>query len=249
MPEFLELLPPDDALRRLLDNLPSAKLPVERIPTEEALGRISADDIFSPEPLPGFDRSTVDGYALHAADTYGASDTLPAFIQVVGEVPMGAAADFSLARGQASLIHTGGMLPVGTDAVVMLEHTQTTGASEIEVLRAVGVGENVLKAGEDVQMGELVVSAGTILRPAEIGGLYALGITQVEVFRRPLVGVISSGDEVVSPESALNPGQVRDVNSYSLAVLIQSAGGQARRYGILPDRRDALEAALRAAHA
>lgn len=249
MPEFLELLPPDEALRRLLDTLPQSQLQVERMSTEDALGRVCVADVRSPEPLPGFDRSTVDGYAVHAADTYGASDSLPAFIQVVAEVPMGASAGFRLARGQAALIHTGGMLPEGADAVVMLEHTQTTGASEIEVLRAVGVGENVLKAGEDVQAGEVVVPAGTALRPAEIGGLYALGIREVEVVRRPLVGVISSGDEVVPPENALQPGQVRDVNSYSLAALIQSAGGQARRYGILPDRRDALEAALRAAHA
>jgi len=230
MSEFLELVPPDEALTKLLDALPESHLQSEKIATAEAFGRVSACTIRSPEELPGFDRSTVDGYALRAADTFGASDSLPA-----------------IGRGQAAMIHTGGMLPEGADAVVMLEHTQPARGHEIEVLHAVGVAENVLKKGEDVQKGEVVVQAGTIMRPAEIGGLLGLGITTIEVVRYPLVGVLSSGDEVVPPESPVQPGQVRDVNSYSLSALITAAGGAAHRYGILPDRTEVLQTTLRLA--
>jgi len=241
MPEFLELLPPGKALEKLLAHLPEPKLASERVPVAEALGRVTAEDIFAPEPLPGFDRSTVDGYAVRARDTYGASDTLPAYLMLAAEVPMGGKPDFLLQPGQAALIHTGGMLPEGADAVVMLEHTQQAREGEIEVLRAVAVAENILRQGEDVDAGALVLPAGTLLRPAEIGGLCALGLSTVTVTRPPRVALISSGDEVVPPEQAANPGQVRDVNSYSLSALVEQAGGLPARYGIVPDRAEAME--------
>lgn len=245
--EFLDLVPPETALLHLLSALPEGKPRYQRLATVEALGRVIAIDIPSPEALPAFDRSTVDGYAVHAADTFGASDSLPAFLTVIAEVPMGAAPDFSIARGQAALIHTGGMMPAGADAVVMLEYTQIAHAREIEVLRAAAVAENVLEKGEDVQPGEVVMPAGTTLRPAEIGGLLALGITTVDVALRPLIGVLSSGDEVVPPDHTVQPGQVRDINSYALSALIEQSGGIAKRYGILPDRAEPLEGVLRKA--
>jgi molybdopterin molybdotransferase len=145
------------------------------------------------------------------------------------------------------LIHTGGMLPQGADGVVMVEHTQMVGTGEIETLRAVAVGENVLKVGEDVSQGEEVILQGTFLRPAEIGGLMALGITQIAVARRPRVGILSSGDEVVPPESELAPGQVRDVNAFSLSALVEEAGGEPVRYGIFPDQAEALRTGARRA--
>ena len=156
---------------------------------------------------------------------------------------MGAGTDITLAVGRCALIHTGGMLPAQADAVVMVEHTQKARTGEIEVLRAVATGENVLKVGEDVTAGDEVIKAGTRLGPPEIGGLMALGITRVNVARRPRVGILSSGDEVVPPESELGPGQVRDVNSYSLGALIEQAGGVPVRYGILPDRAESLRSA------
>lgn len=239
MPEFLELLPPPQALSLLLEHLPA--LPeAEIVETVQALGRVTAEPVFAPHPLPAFARATVDGYAVRAADTFGASDALPAYLNVLGEVPMGAAVDFALAPGQCAVIHTGGMLPQGADAVVMVEHTQSARPGEIEVLRAVAVGENVLKIGEDVSTGEEVIPAGVRLRPAEIGGLMALGLTQVVVARQPRVGILSSGDEVVSPEVEPAPGQVRDVNAYTLSALVQEAGGIPLRYGIVPDREYAL---------
>jgi len=177
---------------------------------------------------------------VRAVDTYGASDSLPAYLHLEGEVPMGAEAGLSLGAARCALIHTGGMLPEGADAVVMVEHTQSVRPGEVEILRAVAVGENVLKVGEDVGEGQEVIPAGTCLRPAEIGGLMALGIMQVTVARQPRVGILSSGDEIVSPEAQLAPGQVRDVNSYSLSALVQGSGGVAVRYGILPDQTQAL---------
>lgn len=245
MPEFLELLPPTKALSYWLDFIPQNITDVERMAVVDAAGRVTARAVISPEPLPAFPRSSVDGYAVRAADTFGASESLPAYLTVKGELPMGKAPPFDLQPGEAALIHTGGMLPAGSNAVVMLEHTQPSRENEIEVLRAVAEGENVLKPGEDVQQGEEIIPAGVRLRPAEIGGLMALGILEIEVLRRPKVGVLSTGDEVVPPQVAVLPGQVRDINSYSLSALVEQAGGIAERYGIFPDQAEALEAGLR----
>jgi molybdopterin molybdotransferase len=218
----------------------------EEIATEQAFGRVTAARVLAPHPLPAFPRTTVDGYAVRAADTFGASDTLPAYLNLIGEVPMGAEAGFRLEAGQCAAIHTGGMLPGGADAVVMIEHTQAAAAGEVEILRAAAIGENVLKVGEDVAQGEEVIQAGTRLRPAEIGGLMALGITRLMVARQPRVGILSSGDEVVPPEITPGPGQVRDVNAYTLSALVEAAGGVAVRYGIIPDNQaDMLAAAER----
>lgn len=246
MPEFLNLLPPDAARQILLNQLPR-KNPAEIIATSDATGRIVAEDVLSSEPLPAFDRSTVDGYAVRSGDTFGASESLPAYITQIGEVPMGDAPSFRLGLAQCALIHTGGMLPEGADAVVMLEYTQALQTGEIEIQRAVAQGENVLQKGEDVAIGEVVIPAGTRLGPAEVGGLMALGQTRVKVARQPRVVILSTGDEVIAPEKSPRPGQVRDVNAYSLSSLVESAGGIPLRYGIIPDQAEALfEEATRA---
>jgi len=160
---------------------------------------------------------------------------------------MGAAPDLALQTAQCALIHTGGMLPEGADAVVMLENTQIARAGEVEILKAVAVGENVIAIGEDVRIGEQIIPAGVTLRPAEIGGLMALGVTRLRVGRRPRVGILSSGDEVVPPEVLPKPGQVRDVNAYTLSALVQEAGGIPLRYGIIPDQADAMQSVARKA--
>ncbi len=244
MPEFLTLLPPAEALNLLLQNLPPAQVKAERVPVGQSLGRVSAQAISAPEDLPGFSRSTVDGFAVRARDTFGASESLPAYLALAGEVPMGRAPAFELHPGQAALIHTGGMLPSGADAVVMLEHTQAARAGEVEVLRAAAPGENVLHQGEDVRRGQEVLPAGALLRPAEIGGLMALGIGEVSVAARPRVGVLSSGDEIVPSHQTPAPGQVRDVNTHTLSALVTAHGGIPCPYGILPDDRAALHGAL-----
>jgi molybdopterin molybdotransferase len=238
MPEFLNLIPPEQALSRLLGNF-SVELKTEHIPLEHALGRVTAEPVVAAGALPPFPRSTVDGYAVLAAATYGASEGLPAYLSLSGEVPMGAPALQSLVPGSAILIHTGGMLPGHADAVVMLEYTQQA-SGMVEVLRPVAVGENLIRTGEDVQPGEQVIPAGKRLRPQEIGGLAALGKTVVLVAARPRVGILSSGDEVVPPENEPGSGQVRDANSYSLSALVQDVGGEAIRYGIFPDQLEPL---------
>lgn len=239
MPEFLQLLPPSEALNRLLSSFNPHVYP-ETIDTRSALYRVTVESIYAPHPLPAFDRSTVDGYAVHAADTHGASESLPAYLKIAGEAPMGAKTEISLARGECALIHTGGMLPGGADAVIMVEHTQSARPGEVEALRAAAVGENVLKVGEDVRAGEVVIPAGSTLRPAEIGGLMALGITRVDVARQPRAAILSSGDEVIPPDMDPKPGQVRDVNTYSLSALIEAAGGFPLPVGIVPDEIDAM---------
>jgi molybdopterin molybdotransferase len=250
MPEFLTLLPPDEARALLLASLPQPVADSESIDVSAALGRVLAEDIFAPHPLPEFQRSTVDGYAVRARDTHGASDSLPAYLNLAGEVPMGDAPAFEIAAGQCALIHTGGMLPDGADAVVMLEYTQTSQvskdlgglSSEIEIFRAVADGENVIRVGEDVARGQLIQPRGSRLRPAEIGGLMALGIVKVRVARKIRVGLISTGDEVIDPSQSPRPGQVRDVNSYTLSALVERSGGSAQLYGIVSDQFDVLQA-------
>ncbi len=240
MPEFLTLLPPDSAREMLLAELtPLSRSAV--IHTVTALGRVTAENVIAPHPLPEFSRSAVDGYAVRARDTFGASDTLPAYLNLVGEVPMGKSPAFALEPGQCALIHTGGMLPAGADAVVMLETTQVVG-SEIEILRAVADGENVIRVGEDVSVGQVVLRRGTRLRPAEIGGLMALGISELRVVEKIGVGLISSGDEVIPAEEVPAPGQVRDINTHTLSALVRRYGGEPVCYGIVPDHFDALQA-------
>jgi molybdopterin molybdotransferase len=247
MPEFLELLPPPEALKRWMAHLPEPLPETEELDTFKALGRVTTREITSPEALPAFPRSTVDGFAVVARDTFGASDALPAYLTLAGEVPMGRQPDFNLHPTQAALIYTGGMLPEGADAVVMLEYTQQAKPNEIEILRASASGENILKTGEDVAAGQVVVPAGVRLRPPEIGGLLALGITRVNVTRRPRIGIISSGDEIVAPQEKPSAGQVRDVNSYSLGALVEQAGGIPVLYGIILDKREALQQTLQTA--
>jgi molybdopterin molybdotransferase len=252
VPEFLTLLPPKQALEILLENLPQwdpdrEENKQERIPSELSLGRITSRAVTAPENLPPFNRSTVDGYAVHSGDTHGATESLPTYLCLVGEIQMGAEANFSLAPGECALIHTGGMLPSGADAAIMIEHTQRSGEAEVEILRAIASGENILIAGEDVAAGEIVIPAGERLRSAEIGGLMGLGLTEVFVWKPLRVGVISTGDEIVHPGAILQAGQVRDVNSYTLRALVELAGGIPYVFGIVPDRPQALEAAARRA--
>jgi molybdopterin molybdotransferase len=224
LPELLDLRPPDEAWRIFLEHYrPHASS--ETVPVDQALGRVLADDRTAPQDLPAFARCNMDGYAVRATDTYGASPGLPAYLQVLGEVDMGEAPPLQVGPGQCALVHTGGMLPSGADAVVMVEVTQPVDQASIEVLRPVAVGENVIQVGEDVRLGDPLLPAGHRLRPQDLGGLLALGITQVAVAKRPRVAILSQGDELVPPEREPGPGQVRDINSATLAALTVEAGG------------------------
>ena len=249
MPEFLHLISPSAALEKILTALPQSwAADTEVISTSAAHGRVLAERVTAPHPLPPFPRSTVDGYAVQAKDTFGASGSLPAYLRLIGEILMGKSPTLEVRPGQAAQVHTGGAIPAGADAVVMLEDTQLIDGSEIEVHSASGVGQNILLEGEDVQQGDVVLEPGTVLRPQEIGGLMALGMTSVSVAVSPRVGILSSGDEVVPPEMEPGPAQVRDINSYTLSAIIGRLGGKPILRGIVPDQHDALFEVVKQAH-
>ena len=208
-----------------------------------------ADSVAAPHPLPGFARSTVDGFAVRAADTYGVSEGLPGYLDVTGAVLMGTEPGVTVGPGTAVSMPTGGVLPAGADAVVMIEYTQQAMTGTIEVVRPVAPGEGVVRADEDATQGAELAPPGRPLRPQDLGMLSAAGITTLAVQARPRVTIFSTGDEVVPPETAeLRPGQVRDATAVALAALVIDAGGEPAYGGIVPDDPAALETALRAAH-
>jgi molybdopterin molybdotransferase len=227
---------------------PARRTPAEPVPVAGALHRVPARPVTAPHALPGFARSTVDGYAVRAADTYGVSEGLPGYLQVTGAVLMGAEPDVSVSAGTAVSMPTGGVLAPGADAVVMVEYTQQVMPGTIEVVRPVAPGEGVVRADEDAAPGAELVPAGRPLRAQDLAMLAAAGVTAVPVHARPRVAVFSTGDEVVPPDVAtLRPGQVRDASAVALAAMVSQAGGEPVPGGIVPDDADALEAALRAA--
>jgi molybdopterin molybdotransferase len=215
----------------------------EEILLEAAVGRILAEEVHAGGNLPGFARSTVDGYAVQAASTFGASESSPALLAVVGTVAMGEAPQTAVAAGEAVRIATGGMLPPGADGVVMLEHVESLDESGIEVVRSVAPGQNLIAAGEDFESGARIAAAGRRLRPQDAGVLAAFGRTRVKAFRQPVVGIISTGDEIVPAEAPPGPAQIRDVNRYTLAGLVVQAGAVPVSFGIVRDEFQPLHAA------
>jgi molybdopterin molybdotransferase len=242
--ELFNVLTPRDAFERLAGYLHGPRA-VERVRTQDALGRVLAEDLRSPGSLPTFRRSTMDGFAVRAADTFGASEALPGYFTVIDEVLMGRPAERSPGLGEVVRIATGGMLPDGADAVVMVENTQDVDASTIEVLRPAAPGENVIQIGEDVEPGVELLAAGHAIRPQDVGGLLALGIVEVAVATRLRVGIISGGDEIVSPDQEPGPGQIRDINSYTIAALVERTGHTPVLMGVVPDEYERLEEAAR----
>jgi molybdopterin molybdotransferase len=250
MSELFTVIPPGQAFATLAHGCSHVER-TEIVPLAQALGRVNAADVFAAETLPAFARSTMDGYAVRSADTHGASEQSPAYLELTGDVPTGIVPAVTVVPRTALRIHTGAMLPQGADAVVMVEDTNHpstgSGGVEIEVLAAAAHGENVLTIGEDVARGALAVPAGRRLRPADLGGLAALGITAVAVRARPRIAILSTGDEVVPVGAAPGPAQVRDVNATTVAATVERAGGISVPWGIAPDEETALLAAARAA--
>jgi len=216
------------------------RLGTEKISLLNASGRVLASDIISDADLPGFDRSTMDGFAVVASSTFGASDGSPAFLNIKGSVPMGEKPDFSIMPGEAARIPTGGMLPKGADSVIMIELTEAVDDDSIEIYKSVAPGHNIIKRGEDYNAGDTIISAGCRLRPQDVGLLAAFGQDPVSVFKQPVIGIISTGDEIVSVNK--NPGlaEVRDTNTYSLAGFVKEAGAVPVTFGIAGDSFDEL---------
>lgn len=222
-------------------------LPAETVPLTDALGRRLAEALHAPADLPGFDRSTVDGFAVRARDVFGAQEGSPALLECVGDCPMGAVPDISLQPGQCARILTGGMLPEGADCVVMVEYSRPAGGNMVELTRTQAPGDHVVMRDEDAAAGDCIIPAGRKLRPQEIGLLASFGQKDVAVRRAPRVAIISTGDEVVPIGSKPRPGQVRDVNSYSLAALCRSAGAEPTLAGLVRDDAEALRRTVLAA--
>ncbi len=245
---FFSLTTIDEARQIAAEALGSVRTGPEAIPASEGLGRVLAEDVRSPGPVPHFAKSLVDGYAVRAADTAGATAALPAYLEVVGRAQMGEPTDVPLGPGQAVEMPTGGMLPTSADAAVMIEHTELLGQSTIEVSGPVSPGQNVIGVGEDVAAGDVCLAAHTRLRAGELALLATLGVTRVTVHRRPVVALLSTGDEVVPPEAEPGAAQVRDANCWGLAAMIRNAGGEPRFGGIVGDVESSLEEAARNAH-
>ena len=245
MAEFLKVKTAGEVLS-ILDGI--KPLPTEPVSLALACGRRLASDITAAEPSPHFARATMDGYAVRARDTFGASESLPALLERSGEVVIGEAPRLPVAPGKAVEVPTGAMLPEGADAVVMVEYTSVLDNTTIEITRPVAPGENVLNAGDDIAFGETLFRQGAMLRPQDVGVLAALGIVEVEVFRVPLVALISTGDEIVPVETRfLAPGKVRDINSFSLAAQIKSVGVRIGVQKRISDRLEDLVSACQAA--
>ncbi len=243
----------EEALERILSYV--ALLPVEEKPILDALGQVVVDDIVSQIDIPPLDNTAMDGYAVRAADTTGAADTQPRMLRVIGELAAGYLFDGTVTDGTAVRIMTGAPMPHGADAIVPFEETDEPSGRAfgsfaksrdvVGVLKAAEPGANVRRAAEDVRVGQPIIPAGSVLHPAQIGVLASLGNATVRVHRRPVVAILSTGDEVREPGQPLQPGQIYDSNAYSIAAMVLANGGIPRRLGVAKDTVEALTAKLR----
>ncbi|MBV9424424.1 MAG: molybdopterin molybdotransferase MoeA [Solirubrobacterales bacterium] len=240
--EFFTARTVADALREFR---PGHRSTIETVRLDSAWGRVPAADIAAHEALPGFDRSSVDGYAVRASDTFGASEAIPAYLRVTAAVRMGEDADAQVTADAAVAVPTGGMLPPGADAVVMVEHTQEAMPGTIEVVRPVAPGEGVVRRDEDAAPGARLVSAGRPLRAQDLALLAAAGVSAVDVHAAPRVTIIPTGDEICpAGEAELPPGHVRDALTVSIGALAREAGGDPHGTAIVSDDPGALQDAL-----
>ena len=236
---MLTVKTPEEALAIIREAFPPRPRP-ETVGLEEALGRVLFAPVTASEYVPGFDRSTVDGYAVRSADTFGCSDAIPAILTLQGEIAMGEGAGAALAPGCCAAVPTGGAIPAGADAAVMIEYTEDYGDGTVGVCKSAAPGANLIFKGDDVRPGQTVLPAGRRLTAQDIGALAAMGVTEVFACTKPTVGILSTGDELVPVEAVPGEGQVRDVNSAMLRALVESAGAKAVCYGILRDEEDLL---------
>jgi molybdopterin molybdotransferase len=242
MKKFLNVVQVADAVATVIRIAPATV--TETVPVESAAGRILAAAVLADMDIPGFDRSVVDGYAVRSADTAGASDSIPALLRCTGRITMGRPKAGSIVgAGECRYIPTGGILPSGADAAVMVEYTEEA-ADTILVKKAVSHGENVLLRDEDFRKGELVFSAGRQISPQDAGVLAACGCASVPVTRKPVVGIISTGNELVPVTTIPGPGQVRDANAPMLAAYLAEYGCTPKLYGTVRDEKEAFEAVL-----
>jgi len=243
---FRKLVSLDEANRILEQNFSPKPVGVEQVPLSEAHSRVLAEDVVAPTDVPPFSRSTVDGYAVRAADTFGADEDRPVALKLCGRITVGEAPSVIVEKGTTAEIATGAPLPRGADAVVMLEHVIQKG-NIVLMHSAVSKGENVMKAGSDIRKGAVALKRGQTLSSREVGVLAALGLTQVNVYKKPRVAVISTGAEIVEPGKPLSPGKIYDINVHTLSAAVTECSGEPVNLGIVPDETDQLRSALRKA--
>ena len=236
-----------DAKAIIEERFGSLRLPIQIIKLENAIGCFLAADIVSDEFIPAFDRSTVDGYAVISRDLRGCSDSIPSILLKAGESPMGEMPTHTLRPGECFYIPTGGALPAGADAMVMIEYVEDFGAGEFAFVKPVAPGANMIFKGEDLQPGSQILPCGKRLNPADIGTLASMGLTEIEVFKQPEVGIISTGDELLPAGVMLIPGKIRDVNTHMLSALLQETGAVAQTHEIVPDQRNMLRKTIQKA--
>jgi len=239
---FFRVVTSAEARAQLAAFAPKTK--AETVAVLEACGRVLAKALTAPVDLPHFHRTNMDGYAVRGQDTFGASPSLPMYLKLVGTVEMGKEVKRTLKKGETMRIATGGMLPPGADSMVMVEYTEEMGDGTVEIHRSVSPWENILRIGEDIKKGAPIFSPGRRVRAHDLGALTGVGITSVPVYRRPAVALISTGDEIVAPEHTPKPGQVRNVNQYSLQAMIAEAGGETLDLGVVKDDRPAFAKAM-----
>ena len=240
---MLTVLPVNEAQEQILSSKKGLTTTAHEVAAADALGRVTARRVISPEMVPSYPRSTMDGFAVRSEDTFGATDSLPAFLWLKGKIRMGETTQETLGSTETMEISTGGMLPEGSDSVVMLEYCERVG-EQVTVYRPVAPLENVISTGEDFKPGDEVLPGGHRVRPQDVGILAALGITKVPVYAAPRVAVFSTGDEVVSPDTSPRPGQIRDVNGLTLSAQVIENGGVPDYRGIVPDNADLLKEKL-----
>src|SRR4030042_376943 len=222
MKEFFKVQTPDQLYRKI-DRFRA--LSSEKVSLEDSQRRVLYEDIPSPSNVPEFPRSTVDGFAVRAEDTFGTSEKNPALLRVVGEISMGQVSDMELRDGEAIKVATGGMVPKGANAVEMVEYTESVDPHAIHVFKVLSPLENVVQIAEDIKAGEIVLRQGHWIRPQDVGLMAAIGKTDLLVYRRPKVAIISSGDEIVPVETSPKPGEVRDINRYTVFSMVKESGG------------------------
>lgn len=246
---MLSVKTPEEVLRIIESEFAPLPGRAEAVPFTAAVGRVLAEDVTAAEFVPAFDRSTVDGYAVRARDTFGCSDAIPAILSLSGQVLMGQGAETPVEPDCCIAVPTGGAVPAGADSVVMLEYTEDYGDGSIGIAKAAAPGQNMIFKGDDVFPGKPVLEKGRLLTDRDIGALAAIGCVNVPVVKKPRVGIISTGDELVPPEQAPGPGQIRDVNGPMLQAMFMAAGAEVEYYGIIKDERERLSAAVKAAEA
>ncbi len=240
---FRRLVSIEEAKLILKRNFYPKPLGAEHVPLSEAHSRTLAENVVAPIDVPPFNRSTVDGYAVKASDTFGAEEDRPIALRIRGHVSVGESPSITVKSGETAEIATGAPMPKGADAVVMLEYATRKG-EKVLVSRSVSMGENVMDAGSDIRKGTTVLKEGKILSSREIGVLAALGLTEVNVYKRPRVAVISTGPEIVKPGEALPPGKVYDINMFTLSAAVRECGGEPIGLGIFPDDKMQLKVAI-----